>query len=154
VAMAEDLRRFVEDRPIRARRISPMERLVRGRRRNKALAGSIGLAAGALVAVAILALGPAHRPAEAEPRVARLAHHREKESGALKEERANLRTALSESNRRLAMLDLERGRTAFEKDQVGAGMLWTVESLRMATEAGDPAWKHVALANLSAWRRH
>ena len=50
------------------------------------------------------------------------------------------------------MLDLERGRAAFEKGQIGVGMLWTVESLRMATEAGDePA--RAALANLSAWRR-
>ena len=50
------------------------------------------------------------------------------------------KAALAESNRRLAMLDLERGRAAFEKGQLGVGMLWTVESLRMATEAGDPAW--------------
>ena len=52
------------------------------------------------------------------------------------------------------MLDLERGRAAFEKGQVGVGMLWTVESLRMAAAAGDEAGRHVALANLSAWRRH
>ena len=61
---------------------------------------------------------------------------------------------LSESNSRLAMLDLERGRAAFEKGQIGVGMLWIVESLRMAAEAGDEAGRHVALANLSAWRRH
>src|SRR5262249_54788470 len=77
-----------------------------------------------------------------------------RESDALKEERANLRAALSESNRRLAMLDLERGRAAFEKGQIGVGMLWTVESLRMADRAGDEAGRAVALANLSAWRRH
>jgi eukaryotic-like serine/threonine-protein kinase len=38
-AMAEDLRRFVEDRPIRARRASLTERLLRWRRRNPAVAG-------------------------------------------------------------------------------------------------------------------
>ena len=48
-ALAEDLRRFVEDRPIRARRISPAERLARWCRRNKVLAASIGVAAAALV---------------------------------------------------------------------------------------------------------
>ena len=42
------------------------------------------------------------------------------------------------------MLDLERSRVAFEKGQIGPGMLWTVESLRMATEAGDEAGKHLA----------
>ena len=50
--------------------------------------------------------------------------------------------------------NFERGRVAFEKGEIGVGMLWTVESLRMATEAGDEAGRHLALANLSAWRRH
>jgi hypothetical protein len=97
----------------------------------------------------------ADEQAEANRRIAGLASDLEKESSALKDERAALRiergrlkTALSESNRRLAMLDLERGRAAFEKGQVGAGMLWTVESLRTATAAGDEAARRVALANL------
>jgi WD40 repeat protein len=51
------------------------------------------------------------------------------------------------------MLDLERGRVAFDKDQIGVGLLWTVESLRMATAAGDEPGRHLALANLAAWRR-
>ncbi len=92
--------------------------------------------------------------AEANQRITRLASNLEKESGALKNERGRLKTALAESNSRLARLDLERGQAAFEKGQVGVGMLWTVESLRMAAEAGDEAGQHVALANLSAWRRH
>src|SRR5262249_26524630 len=45
-ALAEDLRRFVEDRPIRARRASATERLLRWGRRNKLVAG---LLAGLLV---------------------------------------------------------------------------------------------------------
>lgn len=146
-ALAEDLRRFVEDRPIRARRTSPVEQLARWCRKNPLIASSIGLAAMALVAVAVMALLHANRQAEANKRITRLASDLEKEGGRLK-------TALSESNRRLAMLDLERGRAAFEKGQIGVGMLWTVESLRMATEAKDEAGRHVALANLSAWRRH
>jgi serine/threonine protein kinase len=62
-ALAEDLRRFVEDRPIRARRISPVERLARWCRRNPWLAGSLGVAASALVAVAALSLLYADRQA-------------------------------------------------------------------------------------------
>ena len=53
----------------------------------------------------------------------------------------------------MARLDLERGQAAFEKDQIGLGMVWTLESLKMATEAGDVAARHVALDNLAAWRR-
>jgi WD40 repeat protein/serine/threonine protein kinase len=53
-ALAEDLQRFVEDRPIRARRVSPAERLLRWGRRNKLVAGLLAglitsLVAGLLV---------------------------------------------------------------------------------------------------------
>jgi WD40 repeat protein/serine/threonine protein kinase len=159
-ALAEDLKRFVEDRPIRARRTSPAERLARWCRRNKALAATIGLAAAALVAVAVLSLLYADRQvrhaadqAEANRQIAGLVRNLEKEGGALKDQRTRLERALSESNRRLAMLNLQRGRVACEQGQIGAGLLWFVEALGAATEARDPAWKRVALANLSAWRR-
>ena len=33
-------------------------------------------------------------------------------------------------------------------------MLWMIESWRSAVAAGDPAWRHAARANLSAWRPH
>jgi eukaryotic-like serine/threonine-protein kinase len=160
-ALADDLRRFVEDRPIRARRISVAERLVRWCRRNKGLAASIGVAAAALVAVAVFALLYATEQSRlathqslrvAEQRVAtekitRLAGDLDRRGKALE-------SSLAESNSRLARLDLERGQAAFEKGQLSIGMLWTVESLRMAAAAGDEAGRHVALANLSAWRRH
>src|SRR5262249_10509436 len=55
-ALGGDLRRYVEDRPVGARRISPVERLVRWCRRNKIPAAAIGLAAGALVVAVIVAL--------------------------------------------------------------------------------------------------
>jgi eukaryotic-like serine/threonine-protein kinase len=166
-ALAEDLRRYVEDRPIRARRVSPAERFGRWCRRNKLLATSVGLAGVGLVAAAFSALlyasqqshlataqtlladaqsRRADEQAEATRRITGLATDLEKES-------ARLKTALSESNRRLAMLHLERGRSAFEKGQVGAGMIWTLESLRTAAAAGDESGRRVALANLSAWRR-
>jgi WD40 repeat protein/serine/threonine protein kinase/tetratricopeptide (TPR) repeat protein len=159
-ALAEDLRRFVEDRPIRARRISPAERLMRWCRRNKVLAASLGVAAVALVTTLVLALFYADRQArhaaeqaEANKRITGLANEVEKESSALRSERSHLKTALAESNSRLAMLHLERGRAAFEKGQIGVGLLWTVESLRTAVAAGDEAGQRVALTNLSAWRR-
>lgn len=52
--LAEDLRRFLDDEPIRARRAGPIERLFRWARRNKAQAGLI--AASFLVLVAALAV--------------------------------------------------------------------------------------------------
>ena len=136
--LAEDLRRFLEDRPIAARPFTAAEQLWRWCKRNPWLAGSVGVAAAALMAVLVVTLLYADRQA--------------RHAADLANANTRIRTTLSESNRRLAMLDLERGRIAFERDQIGVGMLWTVESLRMAIAAGDPAWRRTALANLSAWR--
>jgi len=52
-ALAEDLKRFVEDRPIRARRASAAERLARWCRRNPAVATLTALLAAVLVLIAI-----------------------------------------------------------------------------------------------------
>ncbi len=53
--LAEDLQRFLDDRPIRARRTSPVHRLWRWCRRNKAIAALSALALGLLIAVAVVA---------------------------------------------------------------------------------------------------
>jgi WD40 repeat protein/serine/threonine protein kinase len=52
-ALAEDLQRFVEDRPIRARRAGLAERAWRWSRRNKALAGLMASVASLLIVVAV-----------------------------------------------------------------------------------------------------
>src|SRR5262249_34081149 len=52
-ALVEDLRRFREDRPIRARRPSPVERLVRWGRRNRGLAAALAAIASLVLTVAV-----------------------------------------------------------------------------------------------------
>jgi tRNA A-37 threonylcarbamoyl transferase component Bud32/tetratricopeptide (TPR) repeat protein len=52
--LAGDLRCFVEDRPIRARRATVFERMIRWSRRNRAMAGLAATAASALVFAAIV----------------------------------------------------------------------------------------------------
>jgi eukaryotic-like serine/threonine-protein kinase len=158
--LAEDLRRYVEDRPIRARRVSSAERFARWCRRNKVLATSIGVAGAALLAVAVLALLFAENQrrlsAQQSLRLAEQTQATDKITrlvGDLDRRGKALESSLTESNRRLAMLNFERGQIAFEKGQIGPGMIWTIESLRLATEANDNAGRHLALANLSAWRR-
>ena len=165
-ALAEDLRRFVEDRPIRGRRISAPERAWRWCRRNKRLAATIGVAVGSLVAAVVLSLLYAReqrglaaaQKLYADEQTSR-GDDQERYAQKLAAEAArtavvaeSYKVALADSNRRLAMLDFERGQAAFKQGQVGPGMLWMVETLRAADAANDAAWRHAALANLSAWR--
>src|SRR5262249_39748740 len=56
-----------------------------------------------------------------------------------------------EIQKSLARQTWETGRAAFENDQIGPGLLWTIESWRAASEAKDVALTHPARANVSAW---
>jgi WD40 repeat protein len=142
--LADDLRRYLGDRPILARRTSTLEQARRWCRRNPLLAASIATVTAALLVVAVLALHYADRQRhfaieqrQATQRITNLAD--------------DLMTSLAESNRLLATRDFDRGQAAFEKDQIGPGLLWMIESWRAAVAAGDPHLQHAARANLSAW---
>jgi len=165
-ALAEDLTHWLAGEPIAARPVGSAARLWMWCRRNPVVAAAAGLMAASLVVVAVLSLfyaGQQARLAQAKTLYAEEQQLRATEQIAamaritllaqqLQQESQALRSSLAESNRRLAMLNFERGQTAFEQGEIGRGLLWMVETLRNATEAGDPAWKHAALANLSAWR--
>ena len=138
--LAEDLRRFTAGRPILARRSSTVERLWRWSRRNPLLAGATVAAATALLAVVVISLSYAREQSRANQDNRTLA--------------GKLTKSLAESNRLLAIRNFDRGQSAFEKDQIGPGLLWMIESWRSAVEAGDPDWQHAARANLAAWRPH
>lgn len=96
--LAEDLERFLEDRPVRARRTSPLARLWRWCRRNKAVAALSAVALGLLVAVAVVAsIGYARTAAalarESEER-ARADQQRHKAEAEYGRAEANLRVAM------------------------------------------------------------
>jgi len=153
--LAEDLRRYLADRPILARRASALEQARRWCRRNPSVTASIATVAAALVAVAVLALLYAGRQRhfavaqeKANTEITRL-------NTDLGNERTHLTTALAESNRLLAIRNFDRGQAAFDKGEISLGMLWIVESWRSAVKAGDPVWQHAARTSLSAlWRHH
>ena len=152
--LAEDLRRYLADRPILARRASALEQARRWCRRNPSVAASIATVAAALVAVAVLALLYAGRQRHfateqeiANREITRL-------NADLGKEGVRLTTSLAESNRLLAIRNFDRGQAAFDKGEISLGMLWIVESWRSAVTAGDPVWQHAARASLSAWWPH
>jgi len=158
-ALAEDLNRFVEDRPIRARRVSAAERLGRWCRRNPWLAGSIGVAAAALVAVALISMVYAAEQRSAKRKITGLVDELKGALGHSNRLAADLQTSLDVSDRRLKALNHERARTSFERGRVdcergavGTGLFYLVEGWRAAAEVGDADLAHAARASLSAWR--
>jgi tRNA A-37 threonylcarbamoyl transferase component Bud32 len=134
-ALAEDLRRFQAGEPIVARPVGSLERGWRWCRRNKVVAGSLGAAAAALVAVAGLSLLYAAS-------ISQLA--------------AEKATEILKANLRLAALNYQRGQDECEQGDIGPGLLRLVESWRSAVAAGDLAadWPHAVRASLAAWQRH
>ncbi len=109
--LSEDLRRFLENKPIKARPVSSAERAWRWCLRNPALASALGGMSASLVAVTIL-------------------------STLYSLNRARL---LNQSTRELAVLDFGLGRAACERGDVGPGLHWLARSLHAARAAGDPA---------------
>jgi WD40 repeat protein/serine/threonine protein kinase/tetratricopeptide (TPR) repeat protein len=168
-AMAEDLRRFVEDKPIRARRVSMGERLWRWCRRNPALASATGLAVAALAAVTIVSIAwnisQSHASAELSQAFQNLSKEQERTQAeqkrtqeALERERllaVNLaaqekrtQDALTQTRHLSAKLLMQRGQALVERQSPALGMLWLVRGLEMApAEAGE--LRRVARTNLA-----
>src|SRR5262249_58217691 len=111
-------------------------------RRNPVVAGSLGTAAAALVAVAGLSLLYANRQARDAAQIKQMAAEKTTESLKAQQEtrRANLR---------LALLNYDRGQAACEAGGVGPGLLWLIESWRSAVDARGPHWQHGARAHLA-----
>ncbi len=160
-ALADDLGRYLAGKPIAARPVGNVTRLWMWCRRNPSLAGSLGAAAVALAAVVIFALLYADRKARLAAVEADKAREQTLAANEililakdLRAQRDALKSALTTSNQRLAALHFERGQSAFEKGEIGPGLLWMVESWRSAVAAGDRGWQHAARANMAAWQSH
>jgi WD40 repeat protein/serine/threonine protein kinase len=136
--LAEDLRRFREHQPVRARPLRRVERLGHWCRRNPALAAAVGVAATALVAVAALGLIMAVNAYNA--------------AESIRHEEERTRAALLAAQARLAENYLDRALAACEREADPArGMLWLTRCLEEAPQM--PAGLEATVrANLARWR--
>ncbi len=142
-ALAEDLRRFLADRTILARRISAWERLRRWSRRNKVVAGLLA----ALVVVFLAGFaGVTVQWRRANDEAIRA------NDEAI---RAN-RLAEAESARRIqaqaeiASRDLDKGIELAQKGDIDYGLLWMAEALA-ETPPQQADLARIARSNLAAW---
>ena len=146
-ALAEDLNRWLGGEPIAARPVGNAARVWMWCRRNPVLAGAAGLVAASLVVVAVLSVLYARQQARLAEAKTVVASEQTRRADEQAEAAARISSLLTESKRRVAVLNYERGQAACEQGQIGLGLLWFVESLRAATDAGDPVWKNIALTS-------
>ncbi len=113
--LAEDLKRFLEDKPVKARRVTPAERLWRWCRRNPALAAATGLAAVGLVAVTILSVAFTISTSRAQQRTERALDQAERLADNLAVEKKNLAAEKKRTEEALGRSQLLAGNLAVEK---------------------------------------
>ncbi len=128
--LADDLERFLEDEPIRARRTSPAERLRRWGRRNPTVAGLASALAFLLLTIAI-------GSSVALVQIARSRDAAERHAVSANAARRQAEAAAEESRTRLVRLNVDKGmRLVDGGDDLGA-LPWLAEALRL--DSGDPA---------------
>jgi serine/threonine protein kinase len=157
--LAEDVRRFLADRPILARRSSLAERTWRWCRRNPAVAALTALMVTMLVAVAVGSTVTAVRIAadgralanardEADRNAAGVEQARQKEAG----QRKRAEEIAAESRQRLARLCLANGeRLRDDGDGLGA-LVWFAEALK--DDAADRRREDTHRVRLATALRH
>lgn len=123
---ADDLNRYLNHQPIRARRTGPLGQLRRWVRRRPALAGTLAAAAAVIVGLAGLSYWR------------------------VSDERDRYRAERDRAQALSANLALDRGLTLCEQGEVGPGLLWLVRSLDLSPPGAEDHRRVVRL-NLSAW---
>jgi WD40 repeat protein/serine/threonine protein kinase len=135
--MAEDLKRFVEDRPVKARRVSEAEKLWRWCRRNPLPASLLAAVVVLLVGVASVATMAAVRIAgardEATRNALRALQAKENESA----QRQLADTKAQESRQRLIQMHVANGTRLLDDGDLLGALPWLTEAL--ALDQGDDA---------------
>jgi len=158
LSLAEDLRRFLDGVPIQARPISAGERAFKWARRRPAVAALlsvviVGLATGIPLLVGLwLRAESLRKQAEAAGAEARHRADTEEELRTTAEQaREDTTRALYRSERTVATLHLERGRSLCEHGEIGLGLLELARALELApADATDI--QHTARLQISAWQ--
>jgi WD40 repeat protein/tRNA A-37 threonylcarbamoyl transferase component Bud32 len=142
--LADDLRRFQDNKPTLARPTPAWERLWKWARRQPVVAAL----SGSVVLVTVLGFAlVAWQWRRAEDEAAREAAAR---ADAQTQEQKE-KEARRESQRLSAGVALSQGVTLCEAGETGRGLLWLARSLDLAVQSHDADLERVARSNLAAW---
>ena len=119
--LAEDLDRFLRLEPVKARPVSPGERLWRWCRRKRALAIAVGLASVAIATTIGLSIS--------------LAVHQYRAASRLREVLAEVQSRQRQVDQQTSHLAFQHGQALCEQGDVAQGMLWLVRGLKSASVA-------------------
>ncbi|MCI0681758.1 MAG: protein kinase [Gemmataceae bacterium] len=149
--LAADLQRFVDDEPIRARRLSQRERVTRWCRRNKALALALGTVAVLLVLIAIGSLWVAQQQSNLAARNRDLAD--DAHSARIKADRAKDDADASRRQMALTLVDAytSQGLAAGQRGDPAQAMLWFANAARLADD--DPERQQLNRVRAATWER-
>jgi WD40 repeat protein len=142
--LADDLRRFLDGQPIRARPVGLAGRLNRWGRRNPALAGMLTLLG--LVVASAAAIVVREWRSEVRARIEAEALARSEGEAQAEAKRARLA-----AERARVGLIVDRGLALCEKGEVGPGLLWLAQGLAVAEAARADESTPAIRANLAAW---
>jgi WD40 repeat protein/serine/threonine protein kinase/tetratricopeptide (TPR) repeat protein len=154
--MADDLQRFLDDKPINARHVGAVERLQRWCLRNPALATAVGFAVVLLLAVTGVAVAFAVHKTQTAADLTQLVSNLKQERERTREEQQRTvkeqhRTtdALKESRKLAATLATERGLALIDQHQPNLALLWFARALETAPP-DDAALERLIRTNLGA----
>ncbi len=157
--LAADLRRFLDGKPVRARRTGELERAWKWARRRPVVAGLLAVTAASLIAgtaVSTYFAVEAGRSAEGAV-AARKASDQNATAARLAEKEARKAEAdavgeRNQSRRQLALADFREGQRLAEQGRVAAGLLLMVRGLRdVPNEPVDRPFRELVRLNLGAW---
>ena len=159
-ALADDLRRWLDGEPIRARQIGPAERFIRWAKRNPAVASLVMAVATILLIGTVVGLSLAGWALSERGRAKKNAADAVAKGKVADDERAKAvgeeqkaKAAERESKLVSGRLALDRGIMLCEQGNIDAGLHWFVRSLELLPEDAVDLIE-VARQNLSTWQAH
>lgn len=150
-AMAEDLRRFLNDEPILARRVSLLERYVRWARRHPGVAILGAVLTAVLVAATAASLVAASRFREQAKQQTIIANERETQREKAENSRIDAERARAEAETVVVDMHAARGFLAAERGDSARAMLWFAKAAELARR--DPERERVDRIRAQAWER-